>query len=219
MQAMAGKAQDAIESFWEGETTGMVGLAKSLGLEHCETVADETYAKEGWSLPTVGILAEHGPEAATGLVYGRHEGCNVQLFNYDLATFAADPGRTARSCMLLAFAAAFPRVAIGRHTRMSRLNLQANPRWLDFTPPEFRDRFRVEAPDNDVARSILGGDLIEWLTGGRDDAHLELDGGMLLAHAPRLEDETWPEFIEYVMGFHARIPDEAWVAYGAFGPG
>lgn len=208
-------------ALWDsGVTTGMRGLASRLDLRYCGTVGDRGYQDEVGALTTIGILAGTDPtRQLDDLMYGRYRNRNVEVFNYRLGSFPDDPHNTARSCVLITFSALFPKVAISRHTRMSKLRLGSRRTWLEFAPDEFRQRFAVEAADNDTARSILSDEMIAWLMAGRDDVHLALEGGALLGHLPRLaeDDPGWQPFIDFVVGFHEAIPGQAWLDHQVFG--
>jgi hypothetical protein len=195
----------------------MRGLANKLGLRYCDTIHDRGYKEDVGEITRVGILTQQEPEAVSDLMYGRYEGCNIEVFNFDLPAFPDQPQRPERSCVLLTFAASFPTVSLRPHTPMSRLRLGANRSWLDFAPDEFRQEFQVDAADNETARSILSDHVIQWLLAGRRDSWTLLSRGALLSHVARLDDETWPAFVDFVIGFHQQIPEDAWITYNLFG--
>lgn len=206
---------------WErGDVTGMRGLAHRLGLRYCGDTGDGGYRDEVGELQLIGILADTDPsKQLSDLIYGRYRDRNIELFHYNLGAYPEDPSHPVRSCVLVTFAAAFPPIHIGPHTRMTKLRMSTNRQWLAFAPPEFRDRFHVEAPDNEVARSVLSDEVLAWLMAGRDDIRLTLEGGALLGHVPRLDDDDpgWDELIDYVIGFHGQIPAQAWADHSLFG--
>lgn len=206
---------------WEqGDISGMRGVAHRLDLRHCGDTGDRRYKEEVGDLAQPGVLADIDPaRQISDLVYGRYQERNVELFNVNLGSYPDDPSHPVRSCAMVTFAAEFPRIHVGPHTRMSRLALTRNRQWLDFAPASFRDRYEVEAPDNATARAVLSDDLMEWLAGVTDDIPLDLEGGALLAHVPRLgeEDPAWEALLEHVVGVHRRIPNQAWADYSPFG--
>lgn len=207
-------------ALWDaGITTGMRGLAGRLDLRYCGNVGDRGYQDEVGGPSLIGALAQEHPDRLTDVIYGRLNGRNVQVFNIRLGSFPDDPGQPDRSCVEVTFSAGFPRLSIGPHTRMTRLRLGSQRRWLDFAPEEFRQRFNVQAPDNDTARTILSDEVVHWLMSGRDDVRLNLEGGALLGHVAMLDEDDagWEPFIEYVLGFHTQIPAQAWSDYSAFG--
>ena len=209
-----------MSSYFEfGETTGMRGLANRLGLRYCETPADRSYKEDVGDLARVGPLVD-GPEPVTDLMYGRYENVNLEVFKYLLSSYAGDPGHPARSCALLTFSADFPPLSIVPHSRMSRLRLRSNSDWLAFAGEDFRQRFSVTAADNDTARVFLDDRVLHWLMSGRDDIHIEFEGGALIGHMPLIsddEDPEWNTLIDYVVGFHHVLPEQAWVTYSVFG--
>lgn len=207
-------------ALWDsGVTTGMRGLANRLGLRYCGTSGDRGYQEEVGGPTLIGPLAAEPPERLTDLMYGRITGRNVELFNVRLGSYPDDPGNPDRSCVVVTFAAGFPKVSIGAHTRMTKLRLGTQRDWLAFAPEDFRQRFNVQAPDNDVARTILSDELVHWLLAGRDDVRLTLEGGALLGHVPHLDEDDagWEPLVDYVLGFHAAIPAQAWSDYSLFG--
>jgi hypothetical protein len=209
-----------VEPWEQGDISGMRGLAHRLGLRYCADTTDRGYQDEVGGLALIGILADIEPEKQVShLMYGRHLDRNIEVFDVNLGAYPDDPSHPVRSCALVTFAADFPRITIGPHSRMSQLRLTKNRQWLGFAPDEFRTRFNVEAPDNDAARAVLSDDMIGWLMAGRDDIRLTIDGGALLGHLPLLgdEDEAWDPFIDYVVSFHAAIPAQAWADFSLFG--
>ena len=209
-----------METWEQGDNTGMRGLAHRLGLRYCSDTGDRGYQDEVGGLTLVGILEGVEPaKQVSDLMYGRYLDRNIEIFNVNLGSYPDDPSHPVRSCVLVTFAADFPRLAIGPHSRMSQLRLSKNRQWLSFAPPEFRDRFNIDAPDNDAAQAVLSADLLNWLMAGRDDIRITIDGGALLGHVPILGDEdlAWDPFVDYVIGFHSAIPAQAWADYSLFG--
>lgn len=209
-----------METWEQGDISGMRGLAHRLGLRYCSDTGDRGYQEDVGGLDLIGILAGTEPtKQLSDLMYGRYLDRNIEIFNYNLGSYPDDPSHPVRSCVLVTFAADFPLVAIGPHSRMSQLRLSTNRQWLSFAPPEFRDRFNVEAPDNDTARAVLSDDLLAWLMAGRDDIRVTVHGGALLGHVPLLGevDDAWEPFIDYVIGFHGEIPTQAWADFSLFG--
>jgi hypothetical protein len=208
-------------ALWDsGVTTGMRGMAARLDLRYAGTTSDRAYKEDIGALQQIGVLSRVEPDKQVDdLMYGRYKGRNVEIFNCRLGSFPDDPGHAARSCVLVTFTALFPKVSIGPHTRMSKLRLGSRRQWIAFAPESFRQRFLVDAADNETARTILSDDVIAWLMAGRDDVHLTIERGALLGHMPRLgeEDPRWEPFIDFVLGFHAVIPPEAWMEHQAFG--
>ena len=208
-------------ALWDsGVTTGMRGLAGRLGLKYCANTADRGYQLDVGELALVGPLEGTDPtKQLADLMYGRLQDRNVEVFNYSLGSYPDDPSSPTRSCVLVTFTATFPRISIGRHSRMSHLRLRANRKWLDFAPDEFRQRFHVEAPDNETARAILSDEMIHWLMSGRDDVRLAIEHRGLLGHVALLaeDDGDWEPLVEYVVGFHGQIPAQAWADYSIFG--
>jgi hypothetical protein len=209
-------------ALWDsGVTTGMRGLAGRLGLRYCANTGDRSYQADVGGLTLIGPLTDSDPtKQLADLMYGRYQDRNIELFNYSLGTYPEEPSHPTRSCALVTFTATFPRVTIGRHSRMTSLRLQANRRWLDFAPEEFRQRFHIEAPDNETARAILTDEMIHWLMSGRDDVRLTLEDTGLLGHVGRLDEDKegeWESLVDYVVGFHGQIPAQAWVTYSVFG--
>jgi hypothetical protein len=208
-------------ALWDsGVTTGMRGLAARLGLRYCANTADRGYQDDVGELTQIGMLAGTDPtKQLADLMYGRYLDRNVEVFAYHLGSYSDDPSYPTRSCVLVTFSALFPRVTIQPHTRMTQLRLNSNRTWLDFAPNDFRQRFHVEAPDNDVARSFLNDEMIHWLMSGRGDVRLTIEGAGILGHLPLLdEDDTaWETLVDYVIGFHGLIPAQAWVDYSLFG--
>jgi len=208
-------------ALWDsGVTTGMKGLASRLELRYCGTPADRGYQDEVGSFQAIGLLTGTEPnKQLDDLMYGRYRDRNIEVFNYRLGSFPDDPRSPTRSCVLVTFSALFPTVSISRHTRMSKLRLGSRRQWIDFAPESFRQRFQVEAPDNETARSILTDEVISWLMAGRDDVHLTIEGGALLGHVALLgeDDPGWEPFINFVLGFHEAIPAQAWMDYRLFG--
>jgi hypothetical protein len=198
----------------------MRGLAARLGLKYCGNTGDRGYQLDVGGLTQIGPLADTEPtKQLADLMYGRYQDRNIEVFNYSLGSFPEDPSFPTRSCVLVTFAAAFPRVTIGRHSRMSHLRLRANRKWLDFAPDEFRQKFHVEAPDNETARAILSDEMLHWMMSGREDVRLTLEDNALLGHVGILDEESddWEPLVDYVVGFHGMIPAQAWVDYSIFG--
>jgi hypothetical protein len=209
-----------VETWEQGDISGMRGLAHRLGLRYCADTGDRGYKDEVGGIDLIGILAGIEPaKQVSDLMYGRYLDRNLEIFNVNLGSYPDDPSHPARSCVLVTFAADFPHLSIGPHSRMSQLRLSTNRQWLGFAPTEFRDRFNVDAPDNDAARAVLSDDLIGWLMAGRTDIRLTVHGGALLGHVPVLgeEDDRWDPFIDYVLGFHGEIPAQAWSDFSLFG--
>lgn len=208
--------RDTLALWDQGDLTGMRGIAHELGLRYCDTPEDRTYQEEIGGIPRIGVVALDDDAPISDLIYGRYGGCNVQLFNLDLSTYPEDPGNTRRSCVVLTFYADFPRLQLGPHSRMTRLQLERNRRWLDFAPGEFRARYHVVTADNDTARAILGDSLTSWLMATPDEVRFTLEGGALIGHVPRLTEEAWPGLVDRVVGFQRALPEQAWVDFGAF---
>jgi hypothetical protein len=199
----------------------MRGLAARLGLRYCANTGDRSYQIDAGGFAPIGPLEGSDPtKQLADLMYGRYRDRNVELFNYSLGSYPEEPSYPMRSCVLVTFSATFPRISIGRHSRMTQLGLKANPRWLEFAPEDFRQRFHIDAPDNETARSILNDEMIHWLMSGRDDVRLTLEDSALLGHVPVLDEEAeaeWQSLLDYVVGFHGQIPAQAWVDYSIFG--
>jgi hypothetical protein len=197
----------------------MRGLAGRLGLRFCATTGDRGYQDEVGEMTPIGILAGEPPERITDLMHGRYLDRNIQVFNLHLGSYPEDPSSPIRSCVLVTFAATFPRLSIAPHTRMSKLRLGRDRQWLSFAPEPFRQRFDIQAPDNETARSILSDDLVGWLMAGRDDVRITLEDGGLLGHVAHLDEDDagWEPFIDFVVGFHGAIPAQAWADYSLFG--
>jgi hypothetical protein len=208
-------------ALWDqGVTTGMRGLASRLSLRFCGNTGDRGYQDDVGELARLGVLSDIDPaKQVTDLMYGRYLDRNIEVFNAHLGSYADDPRSPTRACTVVTFTASFPVIGLSPHTRMTKLRLGANRSWLAFAPEEFRQRFHVEAPDNDVARSVLSDEMIAWLMAGRDDVRLVLDGSALLGHVATIpeDDEGWEALIDYVVGFHGAIPAQAWVDYSVFG--
>jgi hypothetical protein len=208
-------------ALWDsGISTGMRGLASRLELRYCGTPSDRGYLEDVGQFAEVGILAGTDPsKQASDLMYGRYLDRNIEVFNYNLGSFPEEPSSSARSCVVVTFNASFPRVTIAPHTRMSKLRLGSNRKWLSFAPEEFRQRFNVEAPDDAAAQAILSDEMISWLMAGRGDVRLALEGGALIGHIALLseDDPDWDVLVDFVVGFHGTIPAQAWVDYSIFG--
>jgi hypothetical protein len=208
-------------ALWDqGVTTGMRGLAARLGLRYCGNTGDRGYRDDIGEFTRLGPLLDIDPgKQVTDLIYGRYHDRNIEVFNAHLGSYVDDPRSPIRSCTVVTFTASFPVITIEPHTRMTKLRLGANRTWLDFAPEDFRQRFHIDAPDNEVARSVLSDELIAWLMAGRDDVRLVIDGSALLGHVGQIpeDDERWQELIDYVVGFHGAIPAQAWVDYSVFG--
>ena len=193
---------------WDsGVTTGMCGMAARLGLRFAGTSVDRGYQEEVGDLTMIGILAGEPADRVTDLMYGRYLDRNVEVFNLHLGSYPEDPSNPVRSCVTVTFAADFPRLTIAPHTRMSKLRLGRDRQWLNFAPEPFRQRFDIQAADNDTARSLLSDDTIGWLMAGRDDVRLTIEGGAVMGHIGLLgeEDPAWEPFIDFVVGFHGAI--------------
>ena len=204
---------------WDsGDTTGMRGLASLLDLSYVDTPDDRTYHLEVGALPEIGLLADNA-HSVSDLMYGRYRGCNLQAFDLTLPTYADDPSAPERSCALVTFVAGFPHLELTSHTPMSRMRISRQRDWLDFVPDGFRDRFDVATDDNETARALLSDEMVNWLAEGRDDVRVELSGGSLLGHVPQLgpdDHEAWESLIDYIVDFHAHIPEQAWIDYNTF---
>ncbi len=207
-------------ALWDtGDTNGIRGLATHLGLRFVDTPTDRTYQIEIGELPRVGILGDVENEATSNLMYGRYRGCNIQLFDVDLATFEHDPASPKRSVVLLTFAAGFPHLSVTPHTPMSKMKASRRRHWLDFAPDEFQELFQVVADDEETARALLSDSALVTLAQGRNDVMLELSGGSLLAHGRQIDEndqEAWMSLVDYAIDFHGLIPERAWVEFGTF---
>jgi hypothetical protein len=198
----------------------MRGLAGRLGLRYGGTTADRGYQEDVGELARIGVLAEIDPgKQVTELIYGRYLDRNIEVYIAHLGSYVDEPSSPTRSCVNVTFTASFPRITIEPHSRMTRLRLGSNRKWLSFAPEDFRQRFHVQAPDDDVARSILSDEMISWLMAGRDDVRITIEGSALLGHVALIpeDDPGWEQLVDFVVGFHGQIPAQAWVDYSAFG--
>jgi hypothetical protein len=198
------------------EETGMKGLANKLGLRYVGFPRDDDYRAETGGLPNVPLLTEVGERDITDLMYGRLNGANAQLFNLRIDAYDPDPRQPDRSCVAVTFAANFPKILIGPHTHMSRLRQRTAWKSVRGLSDTFKDRFSIDSHDTDGVARVLGPQVAEWLTSQQLDIRLEIQGGALLGHVPRLDEDDFTELTDLVQGVHRRIPEDAWAEYSLF---
>lgn len=194
----------------------MRGLANKLGLRYVGYPADDDYRADTGGLPNLPLLTAAGDRDVTDLMYGRLGSSNGQLFNLHLDPYEPDPRHAERSCAAITFAAQFPKIIIAPHTHMSRLRQRTAWKSHRSLPDGFKDRFSIDALDTEAVARVFGPDLAGWLSRQRPDLRLEIQGGALLGHVPRLEEDEFTQLTELVQGVHLRIPEAAWAEYGMF---
>jgi hypothetical protein len=199
-----------------GEETGMRGLANKLGLNFVGSPASQAYRDEV-GVPDVPLLRDVHDDEVVDLMYGRLQGLNTQLFNLALREYRPDPARTRRSCVAFTFVADFPEVRIGPHSPMSRLRASANWKHYRTVPPEFKERFDLQAPEPARAELLLSSSLTTWLRHQRSDLRIEISGGALLGHVAEVSDAEFLDLADLVRGVHARLADDAWAEFSVFG--
>jgi hypothetical protein len=198
------------------EDTGMRGLANKLGLNYVGFSRDDGYRAETGGLPNLPLLTDIGERDVTDLMYGRLGGANAQLFNVVIPAYEPDPRRPDRSCVAITFAANFPRISIGPHTRMSRLRQRTAWKRVRGLSDDFKDRFSIDTSDPDALPKVFDGPIVSFLLAQSDDLRIELQGGAMLGHVPKVDEDHFPEFVEIVRGVHQRIPQDAWAEYSMF---
>lgn len=194
----------------------MRGLANKLGLRYVGVPRDDEYRADTGGLPNVPLLGEVGDRDVTDLMYGRLDGANAQLFNVHIEPYEPDPRHPDRSCVAITFAAQFPKILLGPHTHMSRLRQRTARQRLRGLPPAFTERFSIDSLDPEGVATVIGPELAAWLTAQRLDVRIELQGGSLLGHVPRLDEDAFGELVEVVHGVHRHIPEAAWAEYSLF---
>jgi hypothetical protein len=200
-----------------GEETGMRGLANKLGLRYAGHAGDGGYEADMDGLPDLALFSKVEPSEFDDIMYGRLNGTNVQLMNVNLGGYEDEPRFPRRSVCIISFVATFPRLMLSPHTRMTKLRQASEWKRLRSVSKEFKETFNIETSDDEFAEFILDDNLVGWMLGQPITARLHLEGGDLLGHIPQTDEQGYPEFVEYVQGFHGRIRQDAWTKYSLFG--
>lgn len=189
------------------EPTGMRGVAHSMNLRFCDQELDRQYWIDNpGGVPAMPLFKHGATSDLVNMAYGQFGGLNLQAFDFEAITYPDDPGNDTRSCVLFSLPANFTTLTVNPHTKLSRLQEKASN--------AFTQRFRVLGRDAEVAELVLDEPMKKWLMTLDDRLRIELSGGALLGHMPRIEAAEYPLLLQHVYGIYLRIPDKAWARYG-----
>jgi hypothetical protein len=75
--------------------------------------------------------------------------------------------------------------------------------------------YSIKAGAREHASDLIGSELEYWLTACTiPDLRVEVRGGSILGHTPAVHStDELMELLEFVRGFHHRIPERAWSVY------
>ncbi len=185
----------------------MPALAAELGLRYVGTpnriYREDVTSPIVWDLP---LLQQGEAGDLRDLMYGEFAGVPVQVFDLALVSYREDTSNAYRSCVLFTVPADFPVLAVSPHTRLS--SVQSGDR------SAFGQRFRVLGRDPAVVDLVLTDDVRDWLTTFELPLSVELGGGALLGHLPRLDPQGYLTLVSILYGVYLRIPEAAWQRYG-----
>jgi len=133
-----------------------------------------------------------------------------------LDPYEPEPRHPERSCVAVTFAANFPKIVIGPHTHMSRLRQRTAWKSVRSLSESFKDRYSIDATDAAGVAVVIGPEVADWLSSQKLDARLEIQGGALLGHVARLDEDDFTELTDLVQGVHRRIPEAAWAEFSLF---
>jgi hypothetical protein len=189
------------------EPTGMRGVAQSMNLRFCDQELDRQYWIDNpGGLPEMPLFTHGETKALANMAYGQFGGLDLQAFDFEAITYPDDPGHDTRSCVLFSLPANFTTLTIKPHTKLSRLQERASA--------PFTQRYRVLGRDAEVAELVLDGPMQKWLMTFDEALRIELSGGALLGHRPKIAPDELPMLLQQVYGIYLRIPDKAWDRYG-----
>ena len=192
-----------------GSESSMSALASSLGLTYVDKpnriYREQVPAEIPWGeLP---LLQQSETDDLCDLMYGIFGGQKMQGFNLDLVTYREESSNPRRSCVLFHMGSNYPTLTVSPHSRLSLVQER------DRSP--FAQKFRVLGRDPEVAKLVLDEPMRAWLMGISLPLRIEMGGGEVLGHIPKVAAEKWPLFIQLVYGFLIRIPDAAEFRYSA----
>jgi len=194
-----------------GEPTGLRAVANSMNLRLCQDELDRQYWVDNpGGLPPMPLFNHGETRTVMDMVYGSFGGLALQCFDFQAIAYPDDPGNDERSCVLFGLTANFATLTVTPHTRLSRLQ--------ERTKNPFTQRFRVQGRDSEVVGLVLDEPMQKYLMTLDDTMRVELSGGALLVHQPKIDPTVLPLFLQQVYGIYLRIPDEAWKRYGTGSP-
>lgn len=192
----------------------MPAFAESLGLVYVEHPTAEDLTEEG-PLPDVPLLKETDPTLVSRLMYGDVDGLGLRAFSYAPRSYGTDD-TAARTCVLLTFeGTVLPDLSISPRGHLPRLGEQIREGGVAIGSAALMKQFAIQARSREHALDMIGTELDNWLTGCTiADLRIETRGPAILGHMPEARDaEDLGEFIDFMRGFHQRIPERAWQLY------
>jgi hypothetical protein len=196
------------------DAKGMRAFAASLGLEYEDAPDLDAIAASG-TLPDVPLLRDLDHADISQLIAGELDGLGVRLFRYAPTSYDAQ-GSGPRTCLLFNFeATVLPGLFISPRTRLARLGEQLQEGGIAVGSPELMRKYSIQARSREYALDIVGVQLEQWLLGCQlPDLRIEMHGQSILGHIPEAQtlDEI-TELLDFLRGFHQRIPERAWHLY------
>jgi hypothetical protein len=166
-------------------------------------------------LPDVPLLRDLDHADISQLIAGELDGLGVRLFRYAPGSYGAQGSRP-RTCLLFNFeSTVLPGLFISPRARLARLGEQLQEGGIAVGSAELTHRYSIQARSREYATDIIGPELERWLLAcPLPDLRIEMQGQSILGHIPEartLEEIT--ELLDFLRGFHQRIPDRAWQLY------
>jgi hypothetical protein len=198
-----------MSDFFQGfdeDAGGMRGLARSFNFRYTDELDRQYKHDNPAGMPPMPLFRHGQDKPVSELIYGNFGGVDAQIFDFHTLAYPDDPGVVHRTCVLFTFPADYPMLAMGPHTRLSRVNQRSTD--------AFSQRFRITSRDPEVIDLVLDDNLRRWLMSTDERLRIELAAGGLLGHLPLVDADTVPIVLQQVYGTFLRIPDTAWARYG-----
>jgi hypothetical protein len=197
-----------------GSPTGMPALADELGLSYADEV-DDGYLETMGPLPDLPLLREGNDDSLSRIVYGTIDDVGIRAFDFESASHADDRGLMRTCALVTVDGSLLPEVFIAPKERLPRLGEKLRESGVAIGSPEFMQKFSVQAHGREHAVNLIGPDVEQWLlTHPIDHLRVEIRGGAILGHVPRVEAvDDVRKLVILVRGFHARIPELVWHSY------
>jgi hypothetical protein len=114
------------------------------------------------------------------------------------------------TCVAMTLAADVPPISVGPEDLSSRISTALGFKHVRLEYDDFNRQYKVKCDDQQFARTLLDGRMMEWLLSVEGIATLEMVGPFVLVATPKLASGDWPKLVTVGEQFHAHVPPAVW---------